>query len=92
VAGARLIVVLLPEPQEDRARFIKREATNPTGNFYVSGVAPGGYRVLAIDEATFDANFDQSHPEEFIARYWSNSQPVTVPSKRTIKVILSRLK
>jgi 5-hydroxyisourate hydrolase-like protein (transthyretin family) len=90
--SARLIVVLLPEPQENRARFIKKEVTNPAGNFKVSGVAPGGYRVLAIDETTFAVDFDQSHPEEFIARYWSRAQPVTVPSKRTIKVILSRLK
>lgn len=56
-------------------RFDRVARTDDRGRFCIFGVAPGAYRVFAIDDA--DADFRYSSPEEEIAFYDVTVNPFT---------------
>ena len=86
-----LIVVLFPEATEQRVRLTKLGRTDPSGNFKLRGIAPGSYRVFAIDQAVLQGNSDGVFSEAFLSRYLPHGLLVTVRSSETVTVSLLKL-
>jgi len=76
------MVVLVPEKPEDHPDLFRRDQSDLDGTFKVSGVVPGNYTLLAIDDGW---DLEWSRPE-VIARYLQSGQPIRIPAGSTSTV------
>ena len=77
-------VVLVPESAL-RVRF-QSAATDQNGRYHFQAVAPGDYKIFAWEDVDFGSWFDP----EFLKRYETSAQPVTVKAKETVVAQASR--
>jgi hypothetical protein len=82
VAEGRAHVVLVPQlSRRKNVMFYDRVVTDAKGEFRFEGIAPGEYKVFAFEELPDTA---EQNPE-FIARYETLGQSVTVNSGATVE-------
>ncbi len=84
-AFAGAMVVLVPEKPEDHPDLFRRDQSDLDGTFKVSGVVPGNYTLLAIDDG-WDLEWSR---QEVISRYLKGGQPIQIPpgSTSTVKAV-----
>jgi hypothetical protein len=82
VAEGRAHVVLVPQlSRRKNVMFYDRVITDAKGEFHFEGIAPGEYKVFAFEQLPDTA---EQNPE-FIARYETLGQSVTVNSGATVE-------
>ena len=86
----RSVVSLVPDvPLRERLMLFKTTATDTTGHFSISGIAPGEYKLFAWQQVEDGAYQDP----EFLKPYENQGQAVTIRegSRETaqLKVILA---
>ena len=79
-AGA--MVVLVPDTPQDHADLFRRDQSDLDGTFSVSGVVPGNYTLLAIENGW---DLDWSRPE-VITPYVKHGEPVHIPEGGSVAV------
>jgi hypothetical protein len=89
VAEGRAHVVLIPQhSRRQNVMFYDRVVTDAKGEFRFEGIAPGEYKVFAFEQLPDTA---EQNPE-FIARYETLGQSVTVNSGATVETRVRVLK
>jgi hypothetical protein len=76
-------IILIPSSLDRRDAY-KLSMTDASGHFTLRGVAPGSYKVFAVDQQTMQTFFDPS----VMQRLQSNGMPVTVGSTATVNADL----
>jgi TonB family protein len=81
-------MVLIPDPPQPQHPWLyKRQATNPGGQITIKNIAPGKYRLWAIEQierfVQFDPDWFNVHQSRSIPVTFSESQHQSVTMKRT---------
>jgi hypothetical protein len=73
--AAGVMVVLLPTDEARRTRYVWRDQSDLDGGFHLTGIPPGKYVLLAIEDG-WGVEWQR---EEVLARYLPKAVPVVVP-------------
>jgi hypothetical protein len=72
------MVVLVPDHPESNRELFRRDQSDLDGSFNLQGIAPGSYRVVAIEDGW---NLDWALPA-VIGPYLKSAQTVTISGQR----------
>lgn len=75
------VILLLPETSATELRF---QPTNPDGSFNIGYLAPGNYKILAIDSTD---NFEYTKPD-VLQKYLFHARDITLAPNQSAKIDL----
>jgi hypothetical protein len=76
-AAPGAMVVLVPENPESNRELFRRDQSDLDGSFNLQGIAPGSYRVVAIDDGW---NLDWALPT-VIGPYLKGAKTITISAQ-----------